>query len=110
LIVENRKISKKSLFGILSIGIGVGSLLLFIFIASLAFLDLGSMTLNAELELGPIDFFFVLLVWPFVAMLWILLTWPILILGLWVSGKIGVMKIHFQDEKVTWPKHRGKGT
>jgi hypothetical protein len=33
-----------------------------------------------------------------------------LILGLWVSGKIGVMKIHFQDEKVTWPKHRGKGT
>lgn len=101
MIVETRKISKKSLFVIIFVGIGLGSLFLFLLIASLAFFDLGSLTINAELELGPIDFFFVLLIWPFFALFWIVLTWAILVPGLWVFGKARVLKIDIQDSKVT---------
>lgn len=99
MIVETRKISKKSLFAIISIGIGLGSLLLFTLIAFLAFLDLGSLTIDADLELGPIDAVFVLLVWPFFALFWIVSTWAILALGLWIFGKIGVLKIDILDSK-----------
>jgi hypothetical protein len=110
LIVETGKISKKSLFGIIFVEIGLGSLLLFILIASLSFLDLGSLTINADLELGPIDFVFVLLIWPIFAMLWIILTWAILVPGLWVFGRTRVIRIRFQDSEVPSRDHGAEGT
>jgi len=97
LIVETRKISKKSLFAIMFAGIGLGSLLLFILIASLAFFDLGSLTINADLELGPINFLFVLLTWPFFALFWIILTWALLVPGLWIFAKTRVIRINFEE-------------
>ena len=97
MIIETRKISKRSLLKLLLIGIGTTSLVFFTFIGVLAASGAGTVTFNGETYSGIQALSTAFLMWPFFAIAWSLIVWTMLVFGLWIYSKYKPIQIEFND-------------
>lgn len=77
-----------SLFLLLLAGIGAGSLLVFLLLVLLGLFLPGEMGINAELEFGFPGPVMALIIWPVFTLLWVVLTWLLMLPGLWLLRKL----------------------
>lgn len=94
-----KKISKKSLFKILLIGLGIGSFFFFLLIALLSLSGREGVELNGEPVSGFVGFMTVMAMWPFLTLIQTFIVWLFSILGLWVYSFIRPISIDFIEEQ-----------
>lgn len=93
MIIETRKISKLSLFKLLIVGFGLGSLFFWILVSVLSMYVSGSLTWEIESLSGLTRFTETLIIWPFFVILWAVFTWLLLILGLAVVNRFTTLTL-----------------
>lgn len=97
MIIETKSISKRSLFKLLVVGFGLGSLFFWLLVSILSMYVSGSLTWEIESMTGLTRFIDTLIIWPFFAILWAAFTWLFLILGLAVVNRFSRLTIHTRD-------------
>jgi len=97
MLIDSRNISKRSLFKLLLIGCGIGSLLLWLLLSILSSFATGSISMTMESTPGFAQFLEVLVTWPFFALLWVGLTWLLLILGLTIANRFTSLTLETKD-------------
>ncbi len=97
MIIETRSISKRSLFKLLIVGFGFGSLFFWLLVSILSMYMSGSLTWEIESSFGLTRFTETLILWPFFALLWAGFTWLVLILGLAVVNKFSTLTLRTKD-------------
>lgn len=97
MLIDSKNISKKSLFKLLLIGLGVGSLLLWLLLSILSSFASGNISLSLESTPGFAQFLEVLATWPLFALLWIGFTWLSLMLGLTIVNRFTSLTLKTKD-------------
>ena len=97
MVIDSKNISKKSLFKLLLIGFGIGSLLLWLLFSILSIFVSGSIGMSIDSMSGLAGFLETLVLWPFFALLWVGITWFFLILGLAMVNRFTSVKLMTKD-------------
>ncbi len=99
MIIETRNISKKSLFEILLVGLGLGSLLFWLLLSVLSVFVSGSVGMSFDSTKGLAGFTETLLVWPFFAVFWVGFTWLFLVPGLAIINRFAPLQLKTKDSR-----------
>lgn len=97
MIIEARSISKRSLFKLLIVGFGCGSLILWLLISALSMYASGSLTWEIEAERGLARFFDTFILWPVFALLWVAFTWFFLVVGMLLVNRFSTVTVKIRD-------------
>ena len=97
MIIETKSISKRSLFKLLIVGFGLGSLFFWLLLSLLSMYVSGSLTWEIESASGLGRFLETLFIWPFFAVLWTAFTWLMLILGLALVNRFSILTLRTKD-------------
>ncbi len=97
MLIETRNISKRSLFKLLFVGFGLGSMFFWVLLSFLSMYVSGGLTWEIEAESGLGRFTETLIIWPFFALLWAGFTWLMLILGLAVVNRFSALTLTTKD-------------
>lgn len=97
MIIDAKNISKKSLFKFLLIGIGLGSLVLWLLLSILSIFGSGGISMDFDTEPGLAGFLETLAIWPFFALIWAGFTWLFLILGLAILNRFTSLTLETKD-------------
>ena len=92
-----KNISKKSLFTLLLVGFGIGSLLLWLVLSVLSIFVSGSIDMTIESASGLAGFLGTLVIWPFFAVFWAVATWLLIILGLAIVNRFTPRSLETKD-------------
>jgi len=97
MLIRVQTIGKMSLLKILSVGVGVGSLVIFLVLGVMSAFGVGRISLEGTFTIGDGGFLDTLLFWPLFALVWILITWLFCSLGLWIFGKIKPLSLKLTE-------------
>ncbi len=97
MIIQTKSISRRSLFKLLIVGFGLGSLFFWLLLSLLSMYVSGSLSWEIESASGLGRFIETLTFWPFFAVLWAAFTWLILILGLAVINRFSILTLRTKD-------------
>jgi hypothetical protein len=95
--IEANKISKASLFRLITLGLGYGFFLLFALCGTAALFGAESVYWNGESVTGIMGLVVAILMWPFFSLFFSLFIWLVLICGLWFYSFFGTLKFEFRD-------------
>lgn len=95
--IEAKNISKKSLFKMLLVGFGAGSLPLWLLFSILSIFGSGSLSMTFDSASGLEGFLEILVTWPFFALIWAGFTWLFLILGLAIVNRFTSLTLATKD-------------
>ena len=97
MVIDSKIISKKSLFKLLLVGFGLGSLLLWLLLSVLSYFAHGSISMSMDSSRGFAGVLEVLIIWPFFALIWAGFTWLFLILGLAMVNRFTSLTLNTKE-------------
>ncbi|MFW1676855.1 hypothetical protein ACFVYJ_03625 [Pontibacter sp. JAM-7] len=95
--IEARKISKASLFRLLTLGLGCGFFVLFTLCGIASIFGADTVSWNGESVTGVMGLAAALLMWPLFSLFFALFIWLVSIFGLWLYAFFGTLTFEFRD-------------
>lgn len=95
--IEAKKISKASLFRLITLGLGCGFFVFFTLCGVASIFGAETVSWNGESVTGVMGLVAALLMWPIFSLFFSLFIWLVSIFGLWVYSFFGTLKFEFRD-------------